>query len=328
MTHEIVDGHGRIVDYLRVSVTDRCNLKCDYCMPPSGSDPSPKCSILSIKQLLRLVRIFAQLGVSKFRFTGGEPLLRKGIVNLIRQVSQTRGVREIALTTNGILLEAMASPLREAGVGVVNISLDSMLQERYQAITGSAGLERALAGIDAALEASFRAVKINMVVMRGVNDSEIEDFVQLAIERKIQVRFIEYMPATPSAWRRERLYPMDMVMERAGRVARMEPVERARWGGPAKIYRLLEGKGELGFISPVTRHFCDACNRVRLTAEGEMLTCLFSNDRLDLKSMLLSEATDGQIRQAIGEYARFKPAVRDMEGFSTRGQGAMYKVGG
>jgi len=325
----LTDEYGRSVDYLRVSVTDRCNLKCDYCRPPSDKERSSSpCHMLRFRDLLRLVRIFAHLGVRKFRVTGGEPLVRKGALRFIRQMSRTPGVEQVALTTNGVFLADMAVALKEAGAGVVNISLDSLLPERYTAITGNALLPQVLAGIDAAMGAGFSAVKINMVVMRGVNDDEVEDFARLTIDRKLQVRFIEYMPATPSTWKKEKMLPMAQVMERVSALGALAPVDTARWGGPAKVYRLEGAMGEVGFISPVTTHFCSSCNRLRLTAGGSLLTCLFSRDKLDLAPMLAEGATDSQLALAIARYARIKPAVRDMEEYSRDMGKSMMGVGG
>ncbi|MDH5510335.1 MAG: GTP 3',8-cyclase MoaA [Nitrospinota bacterium] len=328
MTLNITDDHGRLVDYLRVSITDRCNLKCEYCRPPSGGQPSTPCQMLKLKDLLRLVRVFTGLGVKKFRVTGGEPLVRKGALSFIRQVRQTPGVEQVALTTNGVLLAGMAAPLRQAGVGVINISLDSLSPEKYAAITGGDLFHEARAGIDAAMEAGFDAVKINMVVMRGINDDEVEDFARLTMDNKLQVRFIEYMPATPSGWKREKFMTMDQVMERVRTLGVMAPVNKTRWGGPAKIYKLEGAMGEVGFISPVTSHFCASCNRLRLTAGGSLLTCLFSTDRLELEPMLANGASDVQLAQAIAGYAKIKPAVRDMDAYSRDMEKSMIRVGG
>ncbi|MDH5757823.1 MAG: GTP 3',8-cyclase MoaA [Nitrospinota bacterium] len=328
MNSSFSDGLGRKIDYLRISVTDRCNLKCDYCRPSSIGQPPPMCNMLKFRDLLRLVSIFAALGTQKFRITGGEPLVRKGVLGFIRQVGRTPGVKQVALTTNGLFLARMAAPLKEAGVKIVNISLDSLQAKKYAAITGADMLPEALNGVEAALKAGFDAVKINMVVMRGVNDDEVEDFARLTIDNRAQVRFIEYMPATPSAWTREKYLAMDQVMERVSALGSMAPEAKAQWGGPAKIYKLAGAKGEVGFISPVSSHFCDSCNRLRLTADGSLLQCLFSLEKLALAPMLAGGASDQQIAQAIAEHARVKPAVRDMETYAQDMGKSMMGVGG
>jgi len=313
MNERLKDGHGRVVEYLRLSITDRCNLRCQYCMPPGGVDLSPKCEILRYKDFLRLVEVFAGLGVRKIRITGGEPLVRKGVVGFIRQINHIDGVRQVALTTNGTQLRNMAGALKDAGVERVNISLDTLKRDKFKKITGYDGLSEALDGIEAAIEAGFEAVKVNMVVIAGVNDDEVEDFANLSRKMKVQIRFIEFMPATPQVWDKSSLLPMDQIKSRVEKLGEMSPCVRSQWGGPAQIFRFDGSLGEVGFISSVTNHFCDTCNRLRLTSTGELLTCLFAKNSLDLKTMLRAGATDRDIEEAVIGALRGKNAIREMD---------------
>lgn len=312
MREELKDGHGRRIEYLRVSVTDRCNLKCAYCMPPGGVELSPRCDMLRFKDLIRLIGIFGKVGVRKVRLTGGEPLIRKGIVGFIRQVNKIPGIEQIALTTNGQLLNRMAGNLKEAGVKRVNISLDSLQKERFQSITGHDGLTATLEGIDAVIKAGVKSVKINMVVIKGVNDDEVEAFADMSRRRALQIRFIEFMPATPEVWDESRLALMSDVKKRVERIGKLIPCEKSQWGGPAEIYRFKGAVGEVGFISAVSHHFCAECNRLRLTSTGELLTCLFGDNNLDLKSMLARDASGDEIEAAIKASLKYKNKVRDM----------------
>jgi len=312
MGEELKDGHGRRIEYLRVSVTDRCNLKCAYCMPPGGVELTPRCDMLRYKDLIRLIGIFGGVGVRKVRLTGGEPLVRKGIVGFIRQINQIPGIEQIALTTNGQLLNHMAVNLKEAGVKRVNISLDSLQKERFRSITGHDGLTATLDGIDAVIEAGVKSVKINMVVIKGVNDDEVEAFADMSRDRAVQIRFIEFMPATPEVWDESRLALMSDVKKLVERKGKLIACEKSQWGGPAEIYRYEGAVGEIGFISAVSHHFCAECNRLRLTSTGELLTCLFGDNNLDLKSMLGKGASDGEIMDAIRASLKQKNEVRDL----------------
>jgi len=281
-------------------------------MPPGGMELSPRCDMLRYKDLIRLITIFGEVGVRKVRLTGGEPLVRKGIVGFIRQINKIPGIEQIALTTNGQLLNRMAGNLKEAGVKRVNISLDSLQKERFQSITGYDGLSATLEGIDKIIEAGVKSVKINMVVIKGVNDDEVEAFADMSRRRAIQIRFIEFMPATPEVWDESRLALMSDVKKRVERMGKLAPCGKSQWGGPAEIYRFEGAVGEVGFISAVSHHFCAECNRLRLTSTGELLTCLFSDNNLDLKSMLARDASDDEIKEAIKTTLKYKDKVRDM----------------
>ncbi len=306
------DGQGRTIEYLRVSVTDRCNLKCTYCMPPGGADVSENCDMMRLRDLHRLIEVFADLGVRKVRLTGGEPLLRRGFINFVHGVNEIEGIEQIALTTNGILLKKMAGDLIRAGVDRVNISLDTLQPERFKKITGYDSLDSVMEGIEAAIENGFKSVKVNQVVMAGVNDDEIEDFARLSMTMPIQIRFIEFMPATPEVWNNKQMLSMTEVENRIKKMGDLIPCEKAQWGGPAKIYRLEGALGEVGFISAVSNHFCDDCNRLRITSTGALLTCLFGESALDLKALLQDGSSTDHIKNVIMEALKNKNAVREM----------------
>jgi len=330
MDNQLVDGFGRHVEYLRMSVTDRCDLKCAYCMPSGGSGHAAPCDIMTFRDFLRLARIFAGLGVKKIRLTGGEPLLRKGIVTFIRQVKEIPGIGQIALTTNGMNLSSMAREIREAGVSKINISLDTLNREKFIAITGRDGLNKALEGIGAAMEAGFDSVKINMVVMKGINDDEIEEFARMPLTSPAQVRFIEFMPASRSVWSEDKFVSASAVKERIMKMGGITACGKSMWGGPAEIYKFHGALGELGFISAVSHHFCGDCNRLRLTSSGKLMTCLFGGEDADLHKLITSGADDGAIASAITNAVKNKNAVRALpekdEDFAKRP--AMTQVGG
>ncbi|MBI5815173.1 MAG: GTP 3',8-cyclase MoaA [Nitrospinae bacterium] len=312
MENLLSDGAGRRIEYLRISVTDRCDLKCAYCMPPGGSEHAPACDIMPLRDFLRLAEIFARLGIRKIRVTGGEPLLRRGVAGFIGQLKQISGIGQLALTTNGINLSRMAGRIREAGVSKINISLDSLRRERYEQITGRDGFSNVMEGVQAAMGAGFDSVKINVVAIKGVNDDEIEDFAAFTRSMKLQVRFIEFMPASRSVWSEEKFIPVSSIMEQVGAMGKLIPCAKSQWGGPAQVYRLERAVGEIGFISAVSRHFCGECNRLRLTSTGKLMTCLFGADDLDLRGMMESGADDAAIATAIRDAVARKNPVRSL----------------
>ncbi|MCM2358099.1 MAG: GTP 3',8-cyclase MoaA [Geobacteraceae bacterium] len=283
---ELTDSFGRRINYLRLSVTDRCNLRCRYCMPEEGVPFLPHGAILSYEELFLIARTAVSLGIEKIRVTGGEPLVRKGIVPFLARLAKLPGLRHLALTTNGLLLEEMAQGLRAAGVQRLNISLDSLQPDTFAAITRGGEVSRVMAGIAAAERAGFPPVKINMVVMRGVNDQEIIDFAALTLEKPYAVRFIEYMPTAGEPGWQELTVPGREILERIARVYPLCPVDKGESAGPAKDFRIEGAAGTLGFITPVFGHFCGDCNRIRVTATGMARGCLFSDEELDLKPFL------------------------------------------
>jgi len=275
----MVDSFGREITYMRVSVTDLCNLRCRYCMPEDGICKKMHGQILSEDELLTAIRAAASLGVRKLRITGGEPLVKKNILSICRRASAVPGIRELCITTNGTLLPELAKPLREAGVSRVNISLDTLDAQKFRHITRCGELSQAAAGIRAALEAGFEKVKLNTVLIGGFNDDEIPALAELTRRYPLDLRFIELMPMVESGdFAPEAFIPCAVVLERLPELEAVSPD-----GGVAKLYRLPGAQGSVGLISPVSAHFCAACNRIRLTADGKLKPCLHSGDEYSLK---------------------------------------------
>ncbi|MCX7723634.1 MAG: GTP 3',8-cyclase MoaA [Thermodesulfovibrio sp.] len=302
------DKFDRNINYLRISVTDRCNLRCIYCMPEEGiSKLLPHSEILSYEEILKIVEIGVDLGITNIRITGGEPLLRKGIVSFIERLAKTEGIKDIGMTTNGILLKKFAKALYTAGLKRVNISLDSLDKDKFRTITRVGSIDEVLEGIEEADKVGLKPIKVNVVVMRGINDDEIERFAFWSKEVEYQIRFIEFMPIGPNAWKRELFISKDEIKERIEKkVGRLIPVQ-VKKSGPAEYFMLEGAKGLLGFISPLTTHICVRCNRLRLTAEGKLRPCLFSDKELDLKKLLRSKASREQIRDMILRTIHLKP---------------------
>jgi GTP 3',8-cyclase len=282
----LIDSHGRNINYLRLAVTDRCNMRCFYCMPKEGIVKTVHQAILSYEELLLVAQTAVELGIEKIRVTGGEPLVRKGLVGFLERLSSIPGLRELVLTTNGTLLRELALPLRRAGVARLNISLDSLDPENFSLITRGGDLTRVLDGIAAAEQAGFPPVKINMVVMRGVNDHELLRFAALSIDKPYTVRFIEYMPTLQDqGWQAQSMPGSEIVQRIAGRYPLL-PLVSSELAGPARNFKIEGAAGAIGVITPVSGHFCDSCNRIRVTATGQVRGCLFSERGVDLKPML------------------------------------------
>ena len=317
------DVHGRTIDYLRISLTDRCNLRCVYCMPPDGVAWKPHDQILSIEEIERFVGVAVEQGIGKIRLTGGEPLVRKGVPELIRRMREDLGVESVALTTNGTLLRKHAAELRAAGLERVNISLDSLDPEVFAKVTRGGDLAQVLDGIDAAFEFGFAPVKLNVVVVKSL-DQDLLEFARLTMDRPLHVRFIEYMPVgeegregagcaeDSGGWTRADHVPSDDVIAlidagaAAAGLGGLEPVERdaapGGWG-PARYLRLPGAQGTIGVISPLSHHFCSECNRLRLTADGMLRPCLFSDQEFDVRSALRQGTLDdvrAVVQQALG----------------------------
>ncbi|MDK2955604.1 MAG: 3,8-cyclase [Desulfovibrionales bacterium] len=282
----LVDGRGRRVSYLRLSVTDRCNLACRYCV---RENPQfiPHQEILRFEEMQRLVFLAQQLGISKVRLTGGEPLVRKGCIDFVQRLLAVRPALDVRLTTNGSMLAPRLASLALAGFRRVNVSLDTLNAKKFRAITGRDLLGAVLESIHEALRLGVR-VKINAVGLRGVNDDELESFLRVAAEHSLDVRFIELMPIGPcTTWTKEHLWPAADILERAKKLAELRPLDRrGPSSGPADVYEIAGGKGRFGVIAPLTDHFCGLCNRLRVTADGRLRTCLFSERTFDLKRAL------------------------------------------
>ena len=308
------DGFGRNINYLRLSVTDLCNLRCVYCMPEKGVEKRSHNEILSIEEIEEIVRSSAACGINKVRITGGEPLVRKGIVDVCSRIAAIPGVEELDMTTNGTLLPRYASDLKKAGVNRLNISLDTLDGKKYNEITRCGTLQEAVDGINKAFEAGFDNIKINTVLIGGVNDDEIPSFVELTRNKKIHVRFIELMPIGQCAgWSRERFISNETVLER------MPELVKEGTSGVAQLYRLPGGQGTVGLISPISSHFCPTCNRIRITSDGKLKPCLHSADEVDLKGLhgerltqVIAEAINGKPKKHLLDENDMSHSMRNM----------------
>ena len=312
------DQYDREITYLRVSITDLCNLRCRYCMPEGVCQKRHE-DILSFEEITEIVTAAAELGVHKVRVTGGEPLVRKGCVDLVRMLGAVKGIREVDMTTNGILLSSCAKDLKAAGLNRVNISLDSLDPEKYRSITGGGRIQDALAGIRAAFDAGLTPVKLNTVLIGGFNDGEIKEFVEWTRETPLELRFIELMPMG-GAFGKEAYLSGDAVLQR---VPELEPI--AQEDGVARLYRLPDGMGRVGLISPLSRHFCGTCNRLRLTSEGKLKPCLHSAQEINVRGKHGRELVD-TLREAILCKPRMHGTL-DAEHLSEAGR-AMNTIGG
>ena len=277
----MIDRLGRNITYLRISLTDKCNLRCRYCMPEEGVCKRAHHEMMNEDEVVTAVEVAAALGIHKIRLTGGEPLVKRNIVSICRRVAAVEGITEVCLTTNGILLPQLGKQLKEAGVNRLNLSLDTLDPEKYAHITRIGKLEQFQAGLEAALEAGFEKVKINAVLIGGFNDDEIEDLAHLTMEYPVDMRFIELMPIQDHDEFGEEAYvPYSRVLEK---LPEAKPMPQD--GGVAKLYRLPGAKGNIGLISPVSAHFCGECNRIRLTADGKLKPCLHAPDEFSIKGL-------------------------------------------
>ena len=298
------DSFQRRINYLRISVTDRCNLRCIYCMPAKGIAMLPHSEILSYEEIRTVVQAAAELGIDKIRLTGGEPLVRAELPKLVGMLSQIKGIDEVSLTTNGTLLKKHALELKEAGLGRVNVSLDTLRADRFREITRLGKLEDVLNGIRTVRGAGLDPVKINMVVMRGINDDEVLDFANMTCKEEWHVRFIELMPFSGVA----ELVPSNELRQRISSLGKLEPCSSIIGNGPAVYYRLPGAKGTIGFINPVTEaSFCSRCNRMRLTSGGKLRPCLLADDEIDLKGALRNNASMEETKGLILKAVASKP---------------------
>lgn len=304
----MLDSYGRNINYLRISVTDLCNLRCRYCMPAEGVQKMGYDEILRLEEIYELAKNFVSLGVNKIRITGGEPLVKKGIINLIDNISKLEGLKDFAITTNGVLLKKYAKDLKNAGLNRVNISLDTMDEKKYYDITKGGCLKDVLEGIEEAKKVGLTPIKLNTVLVGGFNDNEIEDFVNLTRHEKIDVRFIELMPIGQAKdWSLDKFISSKVVLEK---VKDLKEIKREDMSSPAKYYKLPNGEGKVGLINPISCKFCDNCNRVRLTADGKVKPCLHSNTEIDLRTPL----RNGQdIKEIIVNLIKDKPREHHLE---------------
>jgi len=323
----LVDSYGRKINYLRLSVTDRCNFRCLYCMPENGVAKVHHQEILSYEELLLLARSVVPLGIEKIRVTGGEPLVRTGIIDFLKELSQIPMLRQLVLTTNGYLLDDMASQLRESGVQRLNISLDSLQPDNFSAITRGGDLGKVLKGIRSAEENGF-PIKINVVAMRGINDQEFVDFAALTLEKPYAIRFIEYMPTNKEDTWNSRVISGEEILSRIGERFTMQPVVRGEMAGPSRDFRISGAAGTVGVITPISGHFCGDCNRIRVTSQGMVKNCLFTDTEVDLKPVL-REGDMGALQEALRKIVSEKPGKHLMSETETAHKPfAMSKVGG
>ncbi|MEA3406951.1 MAG: GTP 3',8-cyclase MoaA [Chloroflexota bacterium] len=328
MTHSMTDNYGRVIDYLRISVTDRCNLRCVYCMPEEGVPFLPHDDILRYEEIVRIVRIAADLGIHTIRLTGGEPLVRKGIVDLVGMLAAIEDIESVNMTTNGTLLAPMAEELARAGLKRMNISLDSLHAERYAAITRRGNLNDALAGIEAARDAGLCPVKINMVVMGGINDEEVIDFARRSRSHGWHVRFIEVQPLGDQADYAWRQYVSSDAIRRTiedtlGALTLAEIASK----GPSRTWRLPGAEGTIGFISAISHNFCAQCNRLRLTSDGRLVPCLLSDIEFDLRAPLRHGANDDVLRGIFLQAVAAKPRSHHLHQHTTT-RHQMSRIGG
>jgi cyclic pyranopterin phosphate synthase len=306
------DTYDRTIDYMRISVTDRCNLRCVYCMPSGGVKFLEHRDILQYEEIARVLRVAVHTGVRKVRITGGEPLMRKNLTSLIKMIKNIEGIHQLSLTTNGILLERFAEELADAGLDRVNVSLDSLKPERYREITRGGDLEAVLRGIKASERAGLTPIKINMVPIRGLNDDEIGEFAKITLTAPYQVRFIEFMPfVAEELWNHEKFISSDEIRSLLAQVGTLVPA-KTKQTGPAQYFRFDGAAGIVGFISPISNHFCNECNRLRLTSDGKLRPCLFSETEIDLRSVLRSNGTDAEIQRLIELSIAVKPKGHSM----------------
>ena len=309
----LIDQFGRKVDYIRLSITDRCDFRCVYCMAEDMTF-LPRDEVLSLEECARLVKVFVGLGVSKVRITGGEPLVRKNALWLFEEVGKLKGLTELVLTTNGSQLESQVAALKKAGVKRINISIDSLKPERFKNITRTGKLEQVLAGLQASIHAGFEGIKINTVLMRGSNDDEAVDLVQFAINKKIDISFIEEMPLGEVNHARESTFVSnaDTLKLLQSKYSLLPSTHNS--GGPARYWRVADTQTKIGFISPHSHNFCESCNRVRITCKGELYLCLGQEDKIELMPLLREHPDDdAPIIQAIQNSMRVKPKGHDFD---------------
>jgi len=326
----LADAFRRPITYLRISVTDRCNLRCTYCMPEAGLPWIPKAVILTYEEIEHIVRAAASVGVRSIRLTGGEPLVRRDLPQLVARLAAIPGIDDIALSTNGLLLADLAGSLAEAGLHRVNVSLDTLRAERFETIARRPGLDRVLAGIDAALAAGLGPIKLNCVLMRGQNDDELADFAALAYDRELYVRFIEVMPVHENlALQTDAYVSSDEILGRLESVAHLEPVAGPGGNGPARYFAVAGSQGAVGVISPLSHDYCERCNRVRLSADGRLRLCLFGDQEIDLRGPLRDGATQTELAQLFEAGMLIKPERHHLElGRTSSRMRAFSEIGG
>lgn len=339
---QLVDQYNRTISYLRISLTDRCNLRCIYCMPEDEDGKHTKTGVilqhvdlLTYEEILRITEIATQIGIRKIRLTGGEPLVRKEVLQFIEKLKSNKNLEELSLTTNGVLLEEYGEQLWEYGVRQLNISLDTLLPQKFLEITKRDFFAKVWGGIQLAEKLGFR-IKINVVAMNGVNSDEFIDFAQLALDHNFEVRFIEFMPlGKASTWSKEKFISAEDILKLVSPGATLIPCDPSKGAGPATMYDMLgaDGKrGKIGFISPLSHHFCDQCNRLRLTSEGKLRSCLLNDKEIDIKGVIRGGGSDAELMATIREAVLRKPKGHSIDTSGPHGSekclGQMSRIGG
>lgn len=309
---KLIDRCDRKLNYLRISITDRCNLRCIYCVPYDFIPKIAHKEILSYEEILRIVRISVRLGISKIRITGGEPLVRKGVYNFLEQLTKIQGLLDISLTTNGVLLKDNINKIRSAGIKRINISLDTLNRKKFRQITGYDFFNQIWEGIVLAQKMGFDPIKINVVPLKGVNDDELLDIAALSIEYPFHIRFIEYMPMGTNNMEIDRHLLAPEIKKRINQLGKLIPIEKSINDGPAERFKFESARGEIGFIRPISQHFCNTCNRLRLTASGQLRPCLMSDVQIDLKTPLRKECSDGKLAEVFLQAVRQKPSEHNL----------------
>jgi GTP 3',8-cyclase len=326
--NRLIDNFGRKHNYLRISVTDRCNLRCVYCMPHEGIAWKKRDQLLTFEEIVRVSRVFAQMGVDKIRLTGGEPLVRKNLEILIEQLALIDGIKTLAMTTNATLLKPLAKQLKSIGLTALNISLDTLRPDRFTEITRREDFFNVMDGIHEALDAEFQSLKLNMVVMGGVNDDEVLDFVEFAKDKKLNVRFIEYMPFKDNLWKSDKVVTFQQLRERIQETYNLYPLA-AEPSAVAKDFGIESHIGTVSFISSMSDSFCGTCNRLRLTADGSIKSCLFYPAETSLRDQIRNGITDEELEEIILQTLALKPEAHPpAEEIAAADNRAMIEIGG
>ncbi|MFC1562867.1 GTP 3',8-cyclase MoaA, partial [candidate division KSB1 bacterium] len=310
----LTDNFGRTIDSLRVSVTDRCNLRCLYCMPEDGLKLKNKEEILSIEEIIQITKIFTNLGIKKVRLTGGEPLLRNDLIEIIKKLIEINPIEDLSITTNGTILSDFCLPLKNAGIKRINISLDTLNKKKFGLITRVGKLSKIKKSINRAIETDFSPIKINVVVIKGFNEDEISDFAKLTFEYPLQIRFIEFMPSrNGNFWNLKRFIPESEIRKRCEALGKLFPIEISEGSRSAKVFKYENSIGNIGFISPISDRFCDKCGKVRITADGLLKLCLFSEKGLNLKDSIRKGIKDTEIEESILSVIKLKPESHSID---------------
>lgn len=327
----LVDSFGRVHSNLRISVTDRCNIRCFYCMPESNVQFLPRTELLTFEELTRFVSVVASCGVNKLRLTGGEPLVRSNLSELVGQLAKIDGIQDIALTTNGLLLADYAQPLFDAGLHRLNVSLDGLSEATFQKISRRSGLDKVLAGIDKAIEMGFQKIRLNAVSIAGITEPEIIPLARFARAKELELRFIEFMPLdADKSWASDQVLSGEKIKAMIeSEIGSLVPAERLDKSQPSMDFDFADGNGRIGFINPISQPFCSDCNRIRITAEGKFRNCLFSTSEWDLRKILREGGTDADIEAAVRDSIGQKKATHgiDSDAF-VRPEKAMFQIGG